>query len=390
MQVEKGLSPLKSGQGNRLVSLDAFRGLIMLTLASSGFGARRMAQLNPDSAFWQTMGFQMSHTPWESHFWGIGVAYWDLILPAFLFMVGMAMPYSYGRRRAGGQANWQLFQHVLIRSLVLVLLGIFLQSLNSPRQTNWSFYNVLTQIGLGYWFLYLLLGRGVKVQVMVCALILLGHWLAYVLYPAPAEGFFAHWTKNANVGAAFDDWFLGLFPRDPAVVNFPGSGGNAATINFLPSIVTMAFGLMCGELLRSPIDQYIKWRRLVLAGATCMVLGLVAGYSVCPIIKKLTTPSWILFSGAYVIWIFALLFLVVDVLGWQRWTFPLVVVGMNSILMYLMGQLISSWTGKMLQIHLGAVLFGGPYTPVISATSVVVVFWLICYWLYRQKIFLRI
>ncbi len=375
----------KKEPSQRLLSLDAYRGLIMLTLAGSGFGARAMAQKYPDSPFWQTMGFQMDHPPWESNF-GAGVAYWDLIMPAFLFMVGLAMPYSYGRRSSEGHSSCRLFGHALWRSVVLVLLGVFLQS-QRTAQTNWVFMNVLSQIGLGYWAVYLLLGRGLKIQLAACAAILIGDWLAFVLYPAPQPGLFAHWIKDANLGAACDRWFLNLFPRSEPFTSF---SGGYTTINFIPSIVTMALGLMCGEMLRRPLSPLAKLLRLILAGAVCLLLGLAAGYTICPIIKRLWTPSWTLFSGGYVIGILAAFFLVVDVLGWKRWAFPLIVVGMNSILMYLMAQLLGPYTGQMLRTHLGTDLFSGSYGPVISASAVALAYWLICFWLYRQKVFLRI
>jgi predicted acyltransferase len=132
----------------RLQSLDAFRGAIMLLMASSGLGIPQVAKHFPDSAVWQFLGYQCDHTPWA------GCTLWDLIQPAFMFMVGVALPWSVVNRQARGQKFGVLFGHALWRALLLVLLAVFLTSAWS-RQTEWSFTNVLAQIGLGYPFLFL-------------------------------------------------------------------------------------------------------------------------------------------------------------------------------------------------------------------------------------------
>ena len=145
-------TPLKA---TRLLSLDAYRGLIMVTLAFSGFGIARTAALqlkeNPESWFWSIMKFQTSHAEW------VGGGYWDMIQPAFMFMVGLSMAYSYVKRQREGQSYRRMLGHAVSRSLILIFLGIFLTS-HGPL-TRWWMTNVLTQMGLGYTFLFLLWGR---------------------------------------------------------------------------------------------------------------------------------------------------------------------------------------------------------------------------------------
>src|SRR5262245_55051791 len=144
------MAELKAG---RLVSLDAYRGLIMLTLAANGFGLLAFAndRLKEDSTsgLWQTVKFQTDHPEWISNVNRIGVSYWDLIQPSFMFMVGVAMPFSYTKRLNRGDSYWVMAGHALVRSIILVLLGVFLSSAWA-KQTNWEFVNVLSQIGLGY------------------------------------------------------------------------------------------------------------------------------------------------------------------------------------------------------------------------------------------------
>src|SRR5262245_58227032 len=124
----------------RLTSLDAYRGFIMLAMASSGFAIPQVAAQFPDSGIWQFLAFQFEHVAWT------GCSFWDLIQPSFMFMVGVAMPFSHASRVAKGDTASQIRTHVVLRALVLIALGIFLSS-NRSNSTNFTFVNVLTQIG---------------------------------------------------------------------------------------------------------------------------------------------------------------------------------------------------------------------------------------------------
>jgi predicted acyltransferase len=385
---------------DRLVSLDAYRGFIMLAMASGGLGFTAMVR-NPefaDSPLWQGLAFQFDHVPW------VGCSFWDLIQPSFMFMVGVALPYSYASRKARGDGERRIFLHTVLRAFLLVALGIFLAS-NGARQTDFVFTNVLTQIGLGYVFLYFLLGKGPRVQGLAVAGILIGYWLLFLATPVPQAGFpyltvglkndwphlpgmFAHWDKNTNLAAYFDVWFLNLFPRPRP---FAFSEGGYATLNFVPSLATMILGLMAGELLRRPaLAPRQKFLRLALAAAACLLAGSVLGETLCPIVKRIWTPSWVLYSAGWTFGMLAVFFAVIDVWGWRGWAFPLVVVGMNSIAMYCMSQLLKPWTRQTLRTHLGQEIFQGEYGPVVQSLAVLAVLWVFCWWMYRQKIFVRI
>ena len=442
----------------RLTSLDAYRGLIMVVLASAGFGIAKVArealeQGTESLTLWRTLEYHFSHPEWISqtavpesirqvNLNAIGCSAWDLIQPSFMFMVGVAMAYSYAKRKDRGDSRFRTWTHVVTRALVLVLLGVFLSSQWSDR-TSWVFANVLCQIGLGYIFVYLLLDRKLAVQLAAAVLILGGWWLAFFLYPLPGPDFdyasvgigasaaesegnsaaagdvapapiadewrlpdrFAPWTKNANLAADFDRWLLNKFPRSEP---FEFNRGGYTTLNFVPSIFTMLLGVMAGQLLRGPRRRIVKFLLLVLAGAVCMALGATAGATVCPVVKRIWTPSWALFSGAYVLGMLAVFYLVIDVMRLKFWTWPLVVVGMNSIAVYVMAQSMKGWVTKMLTIHFGPDLMpavvknwlatttglnlahDGPYAPVVQSVMILLVFWLICVWMYRQKIFVRV
>src|SRR4029079_11997341 len=156
----------------------------------------------------------------------------------------------------------------------------------------------------------------------------------------------------------------------------------------------MIFGLLAGELLRSSRASGQKLAWLVGAG----IAGLLSGWildatGICPIVKRIWTPSWTLFAGGWTFLILAAFYAVVDVLMYRRWTFPLVVVGMNSITMYCMEELSHGWFHRTLKTHFGSgtyELLGNPYEPFLARLWVLVAMCLVCYWLYRQRIFIRI
>lgn len=386
-----------SGAPDRLVSLDAFRGLTMLFMASSGFGVAQIAKAHPDSAFWELLRYNTSHAAW------IGGGAWDMIQPAFMFMVGMALPFSSSRRTAEGQDQRKLWLHTCWRAFVLVALGVFL-STSAGSRPNFIFTNVLAQIGLGYVFLTLLVGKGWKIQLGAIGVIAVATWAAFVLTPVAGpgtdfkslgvteagqtlDGLWAHWNMNANFGAAFDQWFLNLFPREkPFVFN----NGGYQTLNFVPALITMILGLMAGENLRSGKTTGEKLGWLIKAGALCLVLALVTGTTLCPVIKRLWTPSWAFYSGAVVLWTFALFYWVIDIKGHKAWTFPLVVVGMNSIAIYVAYQLTAGWIRSVGRTWLGNGLFEGTTGALTQSLLVLAVLWTFCWWLWKRKVFIRI
>lgn len=384
-------APSPPASGGRLHSLDAYRGLVMFFLMAGGFGIAAAArQMGEDAPGWlETLAFHATHPEWLSHFRGLGFSLWDMIQPSFMFIVGVSMPWSYGKRAELGHSFAKRAGHAWSRALILVLLGVFLQSLNRPA-THWTFVNVLSQIGLGYGFLFFLVGKSFRIQALVAAAVLAGYWLAFVLHPAPdgTVGWAAHFQKGSNLAEAFDRWFLNLFPREEP---FEGSSGGYSTLNFVPSFVTMLFGLMCGQCLKREGESGpAKCRKLLLAGALCLALGLLAGDTVCPIVKRIWTPSWTLFSGAWCIWLLAFLYWLVDLAGFRRWTFPFVVVGLNPITAYFLSIATNQWMGKQVRTHLPEAWFSSAAGPVVAACLVTLAFWSILWWMYRNRIFIRI
>jgi heparan-alpha-glucosaminide N-acetyltransferase len=322
--------------------------------------------------------------------------------------VGVSLPFSVASRRARGHTFGGLFAHSVWRAAVLVALGIFLRS-QSRSQTYFTFEDVLTQIGLGYVVLFLLAWARPRVQWTAAAVILVGYWAAFALYPLPGpgfdpltvgvrpdwphtlEGFAAHWNKNTNLAHAFDVWFLNLFPRErPFLFN----GGGYLTLNFVPSLATMIFGLLAGGLLRSERPSGDKLRLLVLAGLGGIAIGLAAHVlGICPIVKRIWTPSWALFSGGWVALLLAAFYYVVDVRRATHWTLPFLIVGTNSIAMYVLVHVATDYIGRAFQIHLGRgpfEVFGQAFAPALIGGGTLLLFWSILYWMYRNRVFVRI
>jgi heparan-alpha-glucosaminide N-acetyltransferase len=339
----------------------------------------------PGSRFWAIVAYNTTHVPWQ------GCSLHDLIQPAFSFLVGAALPFSIDSRRAKGHGFGRMLLHAICRSVALIGLGIFLRSLGHA-QTYWTFEDTLTQIGLGYTFLFLLAFVPLRTQVVAFITILAGFWLAFVLYPAPEPGgLFSHFAKNTNLSWAFDVWFLNLFPREKP---FLFNGGGWSTLSFIPTLATMMLGLWCGDWLRSGRSTMEKLKGLIAAGVALALAGfLLQVLRICPIVKRIWTSSYTLYSGGLVILMLAAFYAAIEVKGWKRWAFPLLVIGANSIAVYVMSWTMEEWVREAWLRHLGAAPFavlGPPFEPVLRGLAVLIVFWSILFLMYRRRIFVRI
>lgn len=385
----------------RLISMDAYRGFVMFLMVAEVLHLSRVAAAHPNW-FWNFLAHHQTHVEWY------GASLHDLIQPSFSFLVGVALPYSIASRVAKGEAKPKMFAHAAWRALILILLGVFLRSVGK-LQTYWTFEDTLSQIGLGYLFLFALGFRSTKIVWASLALILVGYWLAFVLYPLPPPGFdytavgvpadwpfhatgiAAHFNKNSNLAWAFDTWFLNLFSREKPFTN---NGGGYATLSFIPTLGTMILGLIAGRWLREETSEKTKLQKLAIAGVAGIALGLALHYSgICPSVKRIWTPSWTIFSGGWCFLLLAGFYGLIDKLGYKRWAFPLVVIGMNSIAIYVLAHLIEKFILASFRIHFGQNVFnvfGEGYSWLLSGWAVILVFWLILYWMYKKKLFIRI
>ena len=437
----------------RLMSLDAYRGFVMLLMISAGLNIADVAKHFPESGIWQFLGYETDHAPWR------GCTLWDLIQPSFMFMVGAALPFSLAARRARGEslgkpfadlfwplagvvvgwaivvnvshfffsnplyalpfwvaliigAEWlkrnsPFVSHALWRSAALIVLAVFLSSWPSDGRTAFIFTNVLAQIGLGYSFVWLLAWTKPRTQLAAAGAILLLSWLMFALYPLPPAGFDyrsvgvgpdvplftgfeAHWQKGANIAAAFDHWFLNLFPRSKP---FLFNAGGYQTLNFIPALATMIFGLYAGGFLKSNAAPREKLQKMLIFGVAGLVIGFLWDASgLCPLVKRIWTPSFAIFSVGWAFLLLAFFYGLIEMKGWRRWAFPLQVAGMNSIALYCMAQLLQPWIRERLKLYLGQGWLDGfhVYAPMVQMAAVLLILWLIAFWMYRRKVFLRL
>jgi heparan-alpha-glucosaminide N-acetyltransferase len=385
----------------RNTAVDAYRGLVMLLMMGEVLSFGDVSRALPGNGVWSFLATQQSHVEWT------GMHLHDTIQPGFTFLAGVALPYSIASRLRKHESFRHMLLHTMWRSLVLIFLGFFLRSLYAPM-TNFTFEDTLTQIGLGYTVAFLLAFARPRWQYVALGGILFAYWLAWALYPVAGPGFdwaavgvpedwkghlftgfAAHWNKNANLGQAFDVWFLNLLPRPS---RFLYNEGGYLTLSFIPTLGTMLLGLVAGQWSRDSDERPI--RRYVAAAVVLIAVGLVLHVTgICPIVKRIWTPSWTLFSGG-------VCFLFLAGFNWwmrsplrSRLALPLTVVGMNSIAAYLMAHLTIDFIRSSLRIHLGMGvlnMFGSAVEPFTIGALTLLTEWGVLYWMYRRKIFLRV
>ncbi|MGJ5820134.1 acyltransferase family protein [Paludibaculum fermentans] len=360
--------PMRPEQGKsaRLVSLDVYRGFIMLMLVSGGFGFG-VLQAYPG---WSWLAVQVEHAAWE------GCTFWDLIQPAFTFMVGMAMPYSLGRRAAAGDPWMRVMRHVVWRALVLIILSNVYSSWGAkPGQLRLQFINVLCQIAFGYVLCALILRLPFRSQVAAAVAIFAGYWGLFVAFPGPQ----GPWSQTGNIGAVLDLQVLGY--------NY---SGYYTTINFVGNALTILFGCWAGLLLQSDRSHASRLKILGGCAAACLALGL-ALQPFIPMVKRLWTGSFLLFSTGWVVLMLMAFYWVIEVKQVKRWTMPFLVLGMNSIFVYSLGQIgISGWLNRGLASFTGNFAFLGDLGAIPQKICVLAGLWYLCYWLYQRRVFLKI
>jgi predicted acyltransferase len=334
-------------------------------LVSEGFGFGALKN-HPG---WTWLASQADHAAWE------GCTFWDLIQPAFTFMVGVAMPFAFARRMAQGANATGLFQHVLRRAFLLILLSNIYSNWGSRSGLKLQLINVLSQIAFGYVLCFLITRLPFRRQVAAAVAMLAGYWALFALFPGP-EG---PWSKTGNIGAVIDYKLLGY--------NY---SGYYTTINFIGNAVTILFGCWAGALLRSNRSHGEKLK--ILAG--CAAAGFSLGLALqvwTPMVKRLWTDSFTLFSAGWVIVMLMAFYWVIEVRGLKRWAFPLVVLGTNSIFIYSLGQIgIKGWLNRGLQGFTGNFKFLGDFGAIPQEILVLSGLWYVCYWLYQRRIFFKI
>ncbi len=355
--------PAPPGPG-RLVSLDAYRGFIMLLLISHGFGFAALRHYPG----WEWLAAQVEHAAWT------GVTFWDLIQPAFTFMVGAAMPFAFTRRRQQGASQAQLFRHVAWRAFALILISNIMSNFGGKPRPVLQLINVLCQIAFGYLLCSLILQLRFRWQIAAGALLLGGHWALFAAFPGPDGPF----SMTGNIGQVIDRALLGY--------TYPGY---YTTINFLGNAVTILFGCWAGLLILSPRTHGQKLKTLLGSAAAAFAIGL-ALEPFNPMVKRLWTASFTFFSAGWVILMLAAFYWVIEVRQLRKWAFPFVVLGMNSIFIYCFSQMLHGWLNRGLGVFTGNFWYLGHLGAIPQQLTVLAAMWYLCFWLYQRKIFFKV
>jgi predicted acyltransferase len=388
-------------QQQRNIAVDAYRGFVMLLMMGEVLQLARVSRSFPGNYLLHIIAWNQTHVEWA------GMSLHDTIQPGFTFLVGAALPYSLRSRRRKGESFSHMLLHTIWRSFLLVALGIFLRSMASPM-TNYTFEDTLTQIGLGYTFAFLLTLAKPKWQWIACGSLLFFYWLAWAIYPAPGPsfpyasvgvpadwhhlytGFLSHWNKNSNLGQAFDVWFLNILPRPS---RFLFNEGGYLTLSFIPTLGTMLLGLAAGRWFLES-EPKVPMKKFLIAAAALISAGLLLHFAgICPIVKRIWTPAWTLFSGGVCFLFLAAFSWVVDIKQHRKIAFPLVVVGMNSIAAYMIAHLTEDFIQSSFRIHLGMGflnIFGPGWEPLFLGALTLLSYWLILYYMFKKRLFIRI
>ena len=393
--VSNATSPLP----DRLRSLDALRGFDMFwIIGGDALGNALGKWYYGTSHNW--ISEQLEHAEWE------GFNFYDLIFPLFLFMVGAVIPFSLAGMRRRGASDSAIYLRVVRRVILLFLLGLlsygFLQLhwLVRTSDGRWivDFDNhqritgVLQRIAVCYGIAAVItLHTDWRAQLVTVIVILLGYWAILAWVPNPESGAVGDMSMKGNLGGYVDRHYL------PGVLNpnYYGDretkiayGDNEGLLSTIPSVATALLGVLAGQWLRSAASAGRKTVGLAVAGVICLGLGVVWGWRF-PVIKNLWTSSYVLIAAGWSFLLLALFYGIIDGLRWQAWAFPFVVIGMNAITIYVADRFIGF--PQMTSFFLGGVINkAADLGPVVQAAGVLLFEWLFLFWLYRQRLFLRV
>ncbi len=382
--------------GMRLGSLDAMRGFVMFLLLADGeighAGILSALFDAIDQPWADALGHQLRYSQWGDAF-----HVKDLIRPLFIFVVGVAMPYAFGNRLSRGDSKGRLYWHIIRRTGALFFLGTIAGGhlLLFDASRFYLFNNVLEEIAIGYLVASLvILNLSFRGQLAALAALLLGYWALIMLVPVPGHGA-GILTPEVNFPRYVDDVVLG--DLRPVKWNF-------TWIVSLPmaSSCIVLLGAMAGQLLKSAKRPLAKLGLLAVTALVCLALSLVWSRWY-PLIVSVTTGSWVLFVGAAGFAILALFYLIIDIWGFRKWAFFFVVIGSNSIAVYMAAHLfdfrnignifVKGWTtNKNIGVDGGLSYWvgPGPWSSFVEALAAFIVIWLILYWMYRKKTFIKV
>jgi len=358
---------------DRILSVDFFRGVTMFLLIGE---FTELFGYMVDPAFNGTIisfiGQQLHHHEWN------GLHFWDLIQPFFMFIVGVAMPFSLNRRWDKGDSWNKTFHHVLKRSFLLLFLGWALYCIG-PGKITFHFTNVLSQLSVTYLIAFLLMRKAVKWQLLVSFALILVSDLLYRFWTV--DGFNQPFTPDHNFGSWFEMTVQGSL-----------SGDHWVAFNAIPTAAHTIWGVLAGMVLINKWSPRKKMQILLIAG----LIGVVTGYAMdpfIPIIKRICTSSFIVVSGGWALIGLAISYWLIDVLKFKKSLLFFAVVGMNPLFIYLFAHIGGNHLLEGIIIPFTTALFswnGELTVKIITSLTIWFALWYICYFLYKRKIFIKL
>lgn len=360
----------------RLLSLDALRGFDMFWIIGGEYILHRLSETT-NAPFWNSLSHQFKHPAWH------GVTAYDLIFPLFLFLAGVATPYSIGNQLSRGKSKRSILFKVITRGLLLAVLGVvYNNGLTIKPIEEIRIGSVLGRIGLAYMFANIIyLYTKQRGQIVSIIGILIGYWALLLLGSAP--GYSAgDLTLEGNVVSYIDTLIMpGYIPgHDPE-----------GWVGTIPAIATALLGIFTGNRLKSVVKGEANRTALLIAGVglSLVIVGQLWNF-ILPINKNLWTSSFVLFAGGVAMMLMSLFYYIIDIKGYHKWTLFFKVIGMNSILIYMSVLFIDwSYTTRSIFGWLESVVGSSPYS-VIYICCFVLVKWGFLYFLYRKRVFLKV
>ncbi len=344
---------------------------MILLVAESAAVYAALNELTPDDTLSSALVNQFFHHPWS------GLRFWDLIQPFFMFIVGVAMPFSLKRRLQEAMPIGAVRWHVIKRCLWLFLFGVGLHCFYQ-QQLVWELWNVLTQLSFTILLAFLLIRIPLSRQFFIAFLLLVLTEIAYRVYDSSTP-----YSREANFGMWMDMILMGKVNSDGWVA-----------INCIPTAAHTIWGVICGRLLLSEQNTAHKLRFLFTTGALLLFAGYALDYTYTPVIKRIATSSFVLVSGGYAVLALALFYWLIDVKRWRSWAWVCVVVGANSIFIYLFSQLVGAGINQFVAIFTsGALAIVGLSETVVALINswvTLLILWYICYFFYGKGLFFKV
>lgn len=359
-------------KSKRLISLDVLRGFDMFWImgGSSIVISLHTALGSPD--LMQPVVQHMHHVQWD------GFRFYDMIFPLFLFISGVSFPYSEQKRAGAGNP----YPHIIKRGVTLILLGMVYNGLLELNFESVRIFSVLGRIGIAWAaaaIIYINFGKIGRIT--WCASLLIGYWLLLWLCVAP----------DAPVGASglsYEGNLVGYVDRTLFAnhLHVPQLFDPEGLLSAIPAISTALLGMFAGDIV---MNANRKTGTLLLLGTLLLVLGLLWNF-VMPINKSLWSSSFVCFVGGISTLLFALFYWVIDVKEWSRWTLFFRVIGLNSITIYMAGQIVDFGSVSNFLFSGLESKLPGEWGALLSSIGYVAVCWVFLWMLYRHKIFLKV